>query len=156
MRNSVGLLLVLWSLNAAADTHLAPDEAAVGALEQAYYQSVVNNDPNAYLSLFHEDSIGWPAMDSLPKGRDKVSQWIAAVHADPRKEWGYEINLLAIQSFGSVVVVHYRLREFFLSAETREQISADEYRISHTWLRVGDTWQIISGMGGRFNSTGAD
>ena len=150
MRVIAGIVFFLFSLNSFADD-LAPDEAAVWALENVYYQSVLNNDPDTYLSLFHEDSIGWPAMDPLPKGRDKVSQWIAAVNADPAKRWGYKIDLLAIQSFGEVVVVHYRLREFFLSATTSEELSSDEYRISHSWLRVDDTWQVISGMGGKFN-----
>ena len=152
MRESTGLLLVLVSLVAPASADsLAPEEEAVWNLEKTYYQSVQNNDPISYLSLFHEESIGWPTMDPLPKGKDKVSQWIAVVHSDPSIAWNYEIDRLAIQSFGNVVVVHYRLTEFFVSTQTGEEIRSEDYRISHTWLSVGDTWRLISGMGGRFN-----
>ena len=127
------------------------DESAVWALEYKYYEFAKDNDPDGYLTLFHEDVIGWPTLDHQPKGKDKVSQWIASVHADPNKIWDYEITQLATQSFGDVVVVHYLLREYFVSAATGGVIQSDRYRISHTWLRNGDTWQIISGMGGRFN-----
>ena len=152
MRETTGLLLaLLWFTTAAGAEGLSPEEEEVWALEKSYYQFVKNNDPVSYLSLFHEGSIGWPTMDLLPKGRDRVSQWIATVHSNPSMEWNYEIERLAIQSFGNVVVVHYRLRAFFLSSQTGEVISSEQNRISHSWLRVGETWQIISGMGGRFN-----
>ena len=130
---------------------LTPDERAVWELEQSYYRFARNNDPESYLSLFHDDVIGWPTMDQLPKGKDKVSQWIGAVHSDPSRVWHYDIERLAIHSFGDVVVVHYRLRDYFVSAQTGEEISSEHFRISHSWLRVGDTWQIVSGMGGRFH-----
>ena len=130
---------------------LAPEEQAVWELEESYYRFAKNNDPESYLSLFHVNIIGWPTMDPLPKGKDRVSQWIGAVHSDPSRIWNYEIERLAIQTFGDVVVVHYRLHENFVSAHTGEEISSEEYRISHSWFRVGETWRIISGMGGRFN-----
>ena len=130
---------------------LTSDELAVWELEESYYRFAKNNDPESYLSLFHDDVIGWPTHDPAPKGRNKVSQWIGAVHSDPAKDWNYEIERLAIQSFGDVVVVHYRLRDYFVSTESGEEINSQEFRISHSWLRVGETWQIISGMGARFD-----
>ena len=146
----IALVLMLGTAVAGAE-ELAPEEQAVWELEESYYQFAKNNDPVSYISLFHENIIGWPTMDSLPKGRDRVSQWIGAVHSDSSRVWNYDIERLAIHSFGNVVVVHYRLRDYFVSAQTGEEISSEEYRISHSWLRVGETWQIVSGMGGKFN-----
>ncbi len=145
------VLVFLFCFGTAGAEELAPEEHAVWDLEESYYRFAKTNDPVSYLSLFHEYIIGWPTMDRLPKGRDKVSQWISVVHSDSSKVWNYEIERLAIQSFGNIVVVHYRLREYFVSAQTSEEISSEEYRISHTWLRVGETWKIVSGMGGRFD-----
>ena len=139
-----------WSGIAGAQ-ELSPEEQAVWELEEAYYRFAKSNDAASYLSLFHDDVIGWPTMDPLPKGKDKVSQWIGIVHSDPSKKWNYEIERLAIQSFGNTVVVHYRLREYFVSVQTGEEIDLQEFRITHTWLHDGETWRIISGMGGKFN-----
>lgn len=128
---------------------LSANEREVWELEQAYYRFAEANDPESYLELFDEDIIGWPTQDPQPKGKDKVSQWIGMVHADPAELWRYEIEREAIHDFGDVVVVHYRLRDYFVSADTLEVIREDRYKISHTWMRRGDTWKIISGMGGR-------
>jgi len=128
---------------------LDSNELAVWELEEAYYRYAKNNDPEAYMSLFHENVIGWPALDVAPKGKTEVSQWIDAVHADPAEIWNYALNRLAIESFGEVVVVHYLLREFVLSVESGEELRSNLYKISHTWQRYGNRWQIISGMGAK-------
>ena len=46
------------------------------------------------------------------------------------------------------VVVAQVIGVFAISAEAGNEIRSDTFRISHTWQRHGDTWQIISGMGG--------
>lgn len=149
MRKIIVLLsCALCFSNSASSDELNADESTVWKLEEAYYQHAKANDPESYLTLFHENVIGWPAMDNAPKGKDQVSQWIAAVHAKPSEAWDYELQRLAIQSFNDVVVVHYLLRDFAVSAETGEEIRSDTFRISHTWQRRGNSWKIISGMGG--------
>ena len=149
MRTTLVLLIcgLVFSTPALSD-EMNPDESAVWQLEEAYYKYAKANDPESYLTLFDENVIGWPTMDNAPKGKEKVSQWIAAVHADPSETWNYELKRHEIISFDDVVVVHYLLREFAVSAETGKEIRSDTFRISHTWQRHGDSWQIISGMGG--------
>lgn len=134
---------------------LTLEERQVWELEEAYYQFAQDNDPEGYLALFSDEAIGWPALDSHPKGKDKFSQWISIVHANPAEVWRYELERRAIQSFGDVVVVHYRLRDYFVSAESGEELRSENYRISHTWLRRDGHWQIISGMGGTYHRTPA-
>ena len=130
---------------------LTEEEFEVWALEEAYYRYAKENDPKGYLTLFSDMVIGWPTFDLHPKGRDKVSQWIGQVHSNPQEIWNYDIERYAIRSFGDVVVVHYRLRDYFVSANSGEEIRSNEFRISHTWLRSDGRWQIISGMGGNIN-----
>ena len=145
--------LIATYLTFAGNAHceeLTSEERQVWKLEIAYYRYVNDNDPQGYLSLFSDNVIGWPAMDPHPKGKDGVSQWISAIHSNPAEIWQYDLERLAIHSFGDVVVVHYRLRDYFVSAESGEEIRSEYYRISHTWLRDEGRWQIISGMGGTF------
>ncbi len=145
------LLLGIVLMHAANSEELTAEERAVWALEIEYYEFARKNDPEGYLSLFNDSVIGWPTMDPLPKGKDKVSQWIALVHSNPAEIWQYEVERLAIQSYEDVVVVHYRLRDYFVSAATGEEIRSQSFRITHTWLKSDDRWQIIAGMGGKFN-----
>ncbi len=151
----LGMLLVFFS-GQSSGQELTFEEAEVWRLEEAYYEYASNNDPDGYLSLFHEDVLGWPTFDRAPKGKDRVSQWIADVHADPEKDWKYEIERLATQSHGNVVVVQYRLEEWFETSESDKRIDRNQFRISHTWLLNAEgQWQIIAGMGGFFNVVGA-
>ncbi len=152
MRNilHIAALCLVYSYTAHSG-ELTAEEREVWALEEAYYQYAKDNDPASYVGLFNDFVIGWPTLDSRPKGKDKVSQWIGQVHSNPAEIWQYEIERYAIRSFGDVVVVHYRLRDYFVSAESGREIRSQEARISHTWLRQDGRWLIISGMGGNFN-----
>ena len=152
MRTTLAILSIglFFPISALSDD-LTGSETAVWELEEAYYEFAKANDPESYLALFDENVIGWPALDDAPKGKSQVSQWISSVHAEPSEIWNYELSRLAIQSFGDVVVVHYRLRDFFVSADTGYEIRSDTSRISHTWQWRDGTWRIISGMGAALN-----
>jgi len=152
-KNLIALIIILIQLLAFSPIYsqVTAEEKEVWQLEKKYYQYAKANDPERYLSLFHEDVIGWPTIDTQPKGKEKVSLWISSVHENPREEWNYELKLLAIKSFDNVVIVHYLLRDIFVSSESVKEIKSFNYRISHTWLYENDKWQIISGMGGNLN-----
>lgn len=145
---AITVIAMLITVHSVAD-ELNADERAVWGLEEKYYEFAEANDPESYLELFDDDIIGWPTQDPRPKGRDKVSRWIGIVHSNPAELWRAEIEREAIHDFGDVVVVHYRLRDYFVTADTGEVIREDRYKITHTWMRRGDSWKIISGMGGR-------
>ena len=153
MTRATTILTVLTFIAASeSPAQMNDDEATVWRLEEAYYRYAKANDPEGYLTLFHEDVIGWPTLDAAPKGKSRVSQWIATVHENPDEAWNYELKRMAIHSFGDVVVVHYLLRDYFVSRGSGEVTRSAVFRISHTWQRAGDTWRIISGMGGRLNA----
>ena len=143
--------LSLLLINTANTEELTAAESEVWNLEEAYYQYAKNNDAQGYLSLFNDNVIGWPTMAPRPRGKNRASQWISEFHSNPNEVWQYEIERLEIQSFDNVVVVHYRLRDYFQAAGSGEELRSHEYRISHTWLKSDGRWQIISGMGGTFH-----
>ena len=121
---------MLLSVAAQSDESSA-EEIDVWNLEEAYYEFAKANDPKSFLALFDENVVGWPALDKALKGKCQVSDRINAVHADPSEIWNYELQRLAIQSFGDVVVVHYLLRDFVVSADSGKELRSDVYKISH-------------------------
>ena len=152
MRKDLMLFLLgTFLAHTALSDDLTIEEREVWALEIQYYEFARNNDPEGYLGLFNDSVIGWPTTDPLPKGKNKVSQWITAVHSNPEEIWQYELERLAIQSHGDVVVVHYRLRDYFVSAASGDEIRSQQFRITHTWIKRDNRWQIAAGMGGNFN-----
>ena len=145
-------ILILASLVLLSASSLAQEldraEQEVWDRELAYYEFARTNDPDSFLSLFHDNVIGWPSLDELPKGKSQVSLWIPMVHSNNEEVWQYELDRQAIQSFGDVVIVQYLLRDFFISANTGAEIRSDTYKISHTWQKSEGEWKIIAGMGG--------
>jgi ketosteroid isomerase-like protein len=116
-------------------------------LERAYWEYARNNDVDGYLTLWDERFVGWPSFSKTPMGKNNISGWLASVHNNPSQIYDYELTREAVRAFGDVVVVHYRVHHFYRSADTGEIISARRTsRITHTWQKRGDSWQIITGM----------
>ena len=137
---SLLVLAPLWSDNAA-------DEKAVWNLEEAYWKYVKSNDIKGYRALWDENFVGWPGFSKDPVGKAGIGDWIAPLHKNPAEQYDYELTPKAVRSFGDVVVVHYLVHDFYRSPSTGEIVrQLDEYRITHTWRRKGESWQIITGM----------
>jgi len=126
----------------------AADEDAVWKLEEAYWEYVKNNDTDGYRSLWDERFIGWPGFSKSPLGKKNIADWIGPLHADPLLVYEYELTKGAVRSFGDIVVAHYLVRDCLRSSETDEETNIAFDRITHTWQRRGDSWQIVTGMSG--------
>ena len=149
MRDKAVAILLVFLLSTSAWADRAADEEAVWQLEEAYWQYVRNNDLANYRTLWDERFVGWPGFSDKPVGKESIGAWIAPLHANPAETYDYTLTRGAVRSFGEVVVVHYLVEDFMRSAESGEIIrQRDTYRITHTWQRNGDTWQIITGMSG--------
>lgn len=59
----------------------------------------------------------------------------------------YKLKLAATQSFGDIVVDHYWVTT--ISGGKNGDRPPITLRIMHTWMRVGNRWQIIDGMSAR-------
>ncbi|MEM8935219.1 MAG: nuclear transport factor 2 family protein [Pseudomonadota bacterium] len=132
----------------------AADEEAVWALEELYWRYVDENDIANYVDLWHDDFVGWPGGTPHPIEKPGIADWIAKLHADPEKISRSEIHREAVRAFGDIVVVHYFYRGVFVSKETGERVGLwARGKITHTWLRCGDSWKIITGMAGRLKES---
>ncbi|MFZ1742815.1 MAG: nuclear transport factor 2 family protein [Pontixanthobacter sp.] len=148
------LLLILLPVTAQAqEAHQSEtvgqttDEEAVWALEHDYWRYAEIADNEAYLALWDDSFVGWPGGSELPTGKSNIDSWIGELHADPTRRIKFWIKPMASAQFGDVVVVHYRYGGNWFDVETGEAVeSFGEGRITHTWQRRGNSWQIITGM----------
>ena len=58
------------------------------------------------------------------------------------------------QDFSNIVVVHYRTSMGSAYPDGHVEGRGEESKITHTWIKVGNTWQIVGGMGGRLTQRG--
>jgi len=113
--------------------------------EDEYGRYAEAGDIDAYRSLFHDKFIGWPCDQAHPKRKAGVGAWVREVR-DQKIEVTSEVTREGAEDFGDVVVVHYRVAEVATYPDGHTEGEGEESRITHTWMRTGDTWQIIGGM----------
>src|SRR2546426_11810426 len=123
----------------------ANDEAQIWSLEKAYWEYVKVNDLEKYRALWHEDFLGWPFINSAPVRKDHITDWITANTSKGIKLQSYSIEQLAIQVTGDIAINHYRIKAKWVTSHKAEA-RTDALRITHTWIRTNETWQIIGGM----------
>jgi ketosteroid isomerase-like protein len=141
------LAMALFCCGLVSADELSAEEQQVWDLENAYWEYVKSNDIPGYRSLWDERFIGWPGFSHTPLGKENIHGWIAQYHANPAETYDYKLSGPVVRQFGDVVVAHYLVEDMMRSAETGEIVSsAPPDRVTHTWQRRGDTWQIITGM----------
>ncbi len=135
------------AMGRAHDDQPSPAVDSVWQMEDDYWSYVQAGDVDRYLSLWHEDFIGWPcAFEALhPVGKDQISSWVERIR-DQKLKLTYRIEPEAAQDFGHVVAVHYSTPMTYEYPDGRVTGQDQLYKFTHTWLWDGTEWQIISGM----------
>ena len=151
MLKPIPFLLVLATAGFAQDS--AKQEAQVWNLEKAYWEYAKTNDLEKYRALWHEDFLGWPFVSSAPVRKDHITDSITSNTSKGVKLRSYSIEQLAIHVTGDVVIDHYRIKATWANNEGAE-VRTDAFRITHTWIRTHDNWQIIGDMSAPVNSEG--
>lgn len=151
MLKTISILLVLTAAVFAQSA--GKDQAQVWNLEKAYWEYVKTNDLEKYRALWHEDFVGWPNSSATPLRKDHITDWITRSTSKGVKLQSYEIEQLAIQQTGDIAINHYRVKMVWAGSGPTDS-KTELLRITHTWLRTRDTFQIIGGMSAPVNAEG--
>ena len=92
-------------------------------------------------------------MSSAPVRKDHITDWITANTSKGVRLQSYSIEQLAIHVTGDVAINHYRIKATWAANDT-SKVRTDVLRITHTWIRAHDTWQILGGMSAPVNDKG--
>jgi uncharacterized protein DUF4440 len=147
------LLFIASFVQAATASPTGTDEAQVWNLEKAYWEYVKANDLEKYRALWHERFLGWPNSASAPARKDHITDWITANTSKGVKLESYAIEQLAIQVTGDIAANHYRIKMTW-SGPKPTDTKTETFRIHHTWIRTGDSFQIIAGMSAPVSAEG--
>jgi ketosteroid isomerase-like protein len=145
----ISLLGLHWPMPAAAESRSV---AEVWALEDDYWRYVKAGDVESYVKLWHEQFIGWPCDQEHPKRKSAIGDWVREIR-DKKIKVASALTREGAQDFGDVVVVHYRFTRVDTYPDGRVEGRGRESKITHTWMRVSGTWQIIGGMCGGLTPT---
>jgi ketosteroid isomerase-like protein len=109
-------------------------------------------DLDKYLTLWHADVVGWPSVNSAPAGKDQISDWLTDHAKKGLTIKSYDLEPLAIKVTDNVAVVHYRVKYSWVDNEGKETPARS--RITHTWIKTPEGWQIIGGMSAPVDAQG--
>ena len=135
---------VYWPLPASAESQSVAD---VWAREDDYWRFVKAGDVENYVTLWHEKFIGWPCDQEHPMRKPSIGGWVQKIR-DEKIQVTSVMTREGAEDFGTAVVVHYRFTRVDTYPDGRVEGQGRESKITHTWMRVGPTWQIIGGMCG--------
>jgi len=103
-----------------------------------------------YRALWHEDFLGWPLVSSAPVRKDHITDWITANTSKGVRLQSYSIEATRHSCNRDVAINHYRIKATW-AANDDSEVRTDVLRITHTWVRAHDTWQILGGMSAPVN-----
>ena len=157
MRNSIWSLatcLILFCVPSVGQppAQWSRDQEIVWGQEQAYWRYCKGMDLDKYLTLWHASVVGWPSMYSAPAGKDHISDWLTDRAQKGFTIKSYDLEPLAIKVTDKVAVVHYRVMYSWADEDGKEILARS--RITHTWIKTRDGWQIIGGMSAPVDAQG--
>lgn len=138
----VALLLALCTC--AAFAQQSADEVAVWKLEHSYWEYVKAADLAGYRALWNAKFVGWPYISSAPQRRDHVTDWLQQYTGRGVRLSSYSLQPMGSVAAGNVVVTYYRLTAVWTDKSGSGKPKTS--RITHTWLRTPEGWQILGGM----------
>lgn len=125
----------------------------VWSREDDYWRFVKAGDVESYMNLWHEEFIGWPCDQDHPMRKSSIGGWVREIR-DKKIKVASLLTREGAQDFGAIVVVHYRFTRVDTYPDGRVEGRGRESKITHTWMRVGSTWQIVGGMCGGLAQSG--
>ncbi len=135
--------LLLAAVAAAQTKEVTAAEKEVWQLEENYWKFAQAYDLESYRTLWHEEFVGWPESEAVPVGKSGITGWLER-RKTARQSLRYKLRREAVRQIESAVVVHYTIHLDWVSKEGKVESEVD--RITHTWMKSGGRWQIITGM----------
>ena len=137
--------IVLWSAVGLVASVAVAQEDVVWEMEEAYWRYVKAGEVDKYISLWHEDFVGWPCSTLQPSRKANIGGWVREIR-DKGIKVTYELRREAVQYFGEVAVVHYATPLVYEYPDGKITGEGELLKFTHTWMKVKGQWQIIGGM----------
>jgi ketosteroid isomerase-like protein len=147
LRRIVILFFVSFCAAIPAVSQQSDNEKAVWKLESSYWDDVKALNLDSYRALWHENFVGWPYSNSQPARKDHIADWIKA-HTDKGEAlaW-FELTPADSRATENLVVTEYWLTSLW--ADKAGHGEPFTQRVTHTWIKTANGWQIIAGMSAR-------
>jgi hypothetical protein len=114
-------------------------------MEELYWEYVQKMDTVAYMTLWHNDFIGYPGFGDSVSDKSKIAIWIPELHQDTSLTFSYKLHKKASNAIEDVVIVFYDADEIWTDKENKV-VRKETYKLTHTWKKNEADWVILGGM----------
>jgi hypothetical protein len=130
--------------SAAPDTQALKDE--IWKLEEAYWVYVKNKDFSNYQKLWHDQFMGYPSTNIIG-GKANITDWMKDMYArNEGNELTYQLDRKVENVFDDIVIVLYDAAMTWVKPDGTIA-SHSNAKLTHTWMKTGNRWLIIGGIG---------
>ncbi len=147
-RAAIAFSLLLFFVNPSIAQDLSPRQSEVWQMEETYWKDLQTVNYTHYMTLWHEDFLGWPYFSPHPVNKDGIADSLPARMSGVVS---YEFLEKAVRVTGEVGITQYAVK--YTVATPGGQAETRVSRITHTWLKTKNTWQIIGGMSSLVSSS---
>ena len=145
------VLLLLMAAPRIFAQEMTPAQKEVWQMEEVYWNDVKASNAEHYATLWHASFVGWPRDRDRPVGKKDLLEGATKKMAAGSLV-NYEFLSKAVTLVGNVGVTQYSVKAIRAVKDgTNETYTS---RVTHTWLRTGNTWEIIGGMSAPYDSSG--
>ena len=116
---------------------MSPEQLEVWRLEESRAKYMTARDVKNVLAMYHQDFVGWSRQGTSPSRKSDIGSWLQKAIEEGREVPHARLRREAVEIFGDVAIVHF--------ASSRSS-NGKWIKVTHTLMRVGDTWKIIGGM----------
>lgn len=118
-------------------------EREVWQLEEDYWKYAQAYDLESYRTLWHDQFVGWPRSEPAPVGKGGIGGWLERRRATGHS-LRYKLERRAVRQIEGAVVAHYTVHVEWVAKDGKAE--SEVSRITHTWVKSGSRWKIITGM----------
>lgn len=118
-------------------------EEEIWALEEAYFTNLYAADYDAVLAITHRRFLAWPRAAAQPIDKEGSARFMRQLVSKPAS-CTVRIEREGIRVLGDVVLTQYTVNVNF--SDTDAAAKTQSSRITHTWVRENDRWQLLGGM----------
>ncbi len=117
-------------------------------MEEKYWDYVKTRNADGYLSLWHEDFVGWPFFAEEPNHKEDIrkspfrrnpTNMPESVILDPK----------AVEFHSGLAITFYVVTVTYTRPDGTTETTKS--RITHTWTKSKTGWVIISGMSAKID-----
>lgn len=113
--------------------------------EIAYWEHLQAADLEGFMSLWHDDFIGWPSGYPAPVDKEGINKkWSRVIDTSSEGSWEVQLKPLSIRVMGEIGLVYYETHRLAPGGNGPETIISEKR--THTWMRTKSGWVIIGGM----------